>query len=257
VLTQRKFFSMALLFCLCPSLMAQEATPHPVKANQTIEIRTIGIPPYGIALAPGAVDASGIYYDVANLLAAGAGYTANNIIYPYARIVSELKSGKTDLSIMFKYAELDGYVTYVAPLPSLKTVIVGLKGSVYHSVDDLQGKTLAYLRGAKFSDKIDSSPLIHKRLTEDFDQGARMLLYGRVDAIIGPLPPIVSAIKASGEQEGVLGEPLVVDERTPWVQISNKSTARLGESDLKEIFAKLVARGDLSAIQEKYGVFHE
>ena len=36
------------------------------------------------------------------------GYQTNNHIYPYARIVIELKTGQTDMTIMFKYKELEG-----------------------------------------------------------------------------------------------------------------------------------------------------
>jgi polar amino acid transport system substrate-binding protein len=54
--------------------------------------------------------------------------------------------------------------------------------------------------------------------------------------------------------QALLGEPLVVAERTPWVQLSNKSSARLGVEKLTEIFQDIVVGGELKAIQERYGV---
>lgn len=232
--------------CLQGTTFAQE--------DESIEIRTIGIPPYGIQNNTGS---NGIYYDIANLLAQDAGYRANNHIYPYARIVNELKTGQTDMTIMFKYAELEGHVDYVAPLPSLKTVVIGLKGSTFDSVSSLKGRTLAYLRGAKFSDEIDNDPEIFKHVTDDFEQGMKMLMFGRVDAIIGPMDPIFRAVEGTEKGRTVFGEPLVVAERTPWVQISKKSTKSLSVNKLKIIFDNMLKRGELSALRKKYGIGDE
>lgn len=217
--------------------------------NDTIEIRTIGIPPYGIQSN---TNPGGIYYEIANLIAEDAGYQSNNYFYPYARIVSELKSGQTDLTIMFKYKELEGHVVFIAPLPALKTVVVGLAGSNINSIEDLRGKTLAYLRGAKFSDVVDDNPDIRKQDTNDFVQGAEMLAFGRVDAIIGPLEPILSAVAEIENNNIALDEPFVVSERTPWVQISNKSADRLHADELKAIILDILNRGEFEAIRKKY-----
>ena len=221
---------------------------------RTIEIRTIGIPPYGIKSDKGL---SGIYYDTANLLAKEAGYKVHNAIYPYARIIHGLKSGKTDMTIMFKYESLNEHVIYIAPLPSLKTVIIGLKEDSFDSLDSLRGKTIAYLRGAKFSDEVDNNPDIKKLVTTDFIQGIKMLARRRVDAIIGPLDPIISAIERTGHDQNIFGKPLVIDERTPWVQISKNSVDRISEEQLKTVFHDIERRGALNRIRSKYlGIGH-
>lgn len=243
-MTQSATRKACAVVILCSSVGVASGDPAP-----TIEVRTIGIPPYGFVSD---TRPEGFYYDVANLLVREAGYQANNHIYPYARIMTELKTGKTDLTIMFKYEELEGHVTYVAPLPSLRTVVVGLPGSGLNSVEDLKGKTLAYLRGARFSDVIDLDPQIKKQATNDFIQGLEMLAFGRVDAIIGPLEPILGAVSQIDGGNLILGEPIVVDERTPWVQVSNKSVDRLSLDNLSRTFHDIVERGDLEAIRQKY-----
>ncbi|ABV35658.1 conserved hypothetical protein [Shewanella sediminis HAW-EB3] len=217
--------------------------------SRKIEIRTIAILPYGIERKN---HLSGIYYDIANLLAKEAGYQVNNLVYPYARIMFELKSGKTDMTIMFKYEELEDYVVYIAPLPSLKTVVIGLKGSSFDSVENLKGKKLAYLRGAKFSDAIDSDPDIISITTKDFVQAIKLLMVGRVDAIIGPMDPILSAAIQLEVGETLFGEPLVVSERTPWVQVSKKSLDRISVDKLRTLFEAFEKRGELEKIRQKY-----
>ena len=214
-----------------------------------IEIRTIGFAPYGIN-SNGKL--SGIYYELANKIVTDAGYISQNTVTPYARIIRELKLGKTDMTIMFRYPELEDYVEYVAPLPPLKTVVIGLKGTHFLDSKDLNGKKLVYLRGAKFSDEIDNNDAIIKYQTTDFLQGIKMLLAGRADAIIGPLDPILSAALQIKGPEIQFGEPLVVDQRTPWIQVSNKNKLNIDINKLKESFLELQKQDMLNTLRAKY-----
>ena len=214
-----------------------------------IRVATIGFPPYGIR-EQGIT--SGIYYEAANMLVKEAGYVATNIIKPYARIISDLKTGQSDMTIMFKYQELEQYVTYVAPLPSLKIVVVGLHFSAFSSINKLKGVRLAYLRGASFSDAIDNDPSVIIHRTTDFLQGVKMLLAGHVDAIIGPMDPILSTAAKIGLSEDVFGEPLVIDERTPWIQVSNKSLSILSPDKLNNVFDDMKKRKVLKKLRKQY-----
>ena len=222
--------------------------------KRALEIRTIAILPYGIQAdeASGIRSPGGIYYDIANLLAEEAGYQANNYIVPYARIIFELKSGQTDMSILFKYPELAEHVIYIAPLPPLQTVVIGLKGSRFEDIEVLKGKRLAYLRGAQFSDAIDQNKDIITVETLNFVLALKMMLFNRVDAIIGPMDPILSAAIKLGKDIELFGEPLVVSERTPWVQVSKQSADKVSVEHLRSTFAELEAAGAISQIRNQY-----
>lgn len=225
-------------------LMAQ------VETGNTVQIRTIAVAPYGIE---NNLTRSGIYYDLANLLIKDSELNSHHRIYPYARIISELKTGKTDLTIMFKYKELKDYVVYIAPLPALANVVIGLKGNRFKSISDLEGKTLGYLRGAKFSDEIDTNIKIKKYRTNDFSQGIKMLARGRIDAIIGPMEPIISAAYSIG-MVNIFDEPLYVSERTPWLQISRKSKLQMSVNQIRAAFNNILTRGELKKLQHKYRI---
>jgi len=241
----KKIFVMLILVVSC--LLSIAARTEGIK----IEIRTIGIPPYGIENAS---NRGGIYYDIANLLAQKSGYSRNNYIYPYVRIINELKTGQTDMTIMFKYEELNEHVEYIGSLPPLRTVVIGKKGTSFTSIDSLKGKFLAYLRGANFNEDIDNDPEIIKQVTDNFGQGVKMLISGRVDGIIGPLDPILDAANAISGDVIEFGKPLVVDERTPWVQVSKESAKRLSIEKLKSAFIEIQRQGSIVAIQKEYGI---
>ncbi len=224
---------------------------HNVSAEQhdVLQVRTIAVAPYGLDTNG---ELSGIYYDLANSLLTKTGIESEHHIFPYGRIMHELKLGTTDLTIMFKYKELADYVDYIYPLPTLKNVVIGRKGSDFQSVTQLEKLSIAYLRGAKFSDYIDNNPEIIKQTVSDFRQGLLMLQKGRVDAIIGPMAPIISAAKLLDIDRDFFGKPLIVSERTPWLQLSKKSLHKVSAKQLKNIFSQMMAQGELKEIQQKY-----
>ena len=231
------------LFFLCFSLTSF------AHKTDLLQVRSIAVSPYGIKTDD---ELSGIYYDLANRLLAKSGLESDHHIFPYGRIMHELKIGKTDLTIMFKYKELTDYVDYIYPLPALKNVVIGRRGTNFHSVSQLEKLSVAYLRGAKFSDKIDNNPEIIKQTVSDFYQGLLMLQKGRVNAIIGPMAPILSAAKQLGLNRDFFGEPLIVSERTPWLQMSKKSSNKVSATKLKTIFSQMMSDGELKKIQQKY-----
>ncbi|QBG37832.1 transporter substrate-binding domain-containing protein [Litorilituus sediminis] len=215
-----------------------------------VQVRTIAIAPYGINSGQ---ELSGIYYDIANSIVKTSGLQAEHAIYPYARIVHELKVGLTDITIMYRYQELEGYVTYIAPLPTLKNVVIGVKGTHFADIASLRGKRLAYLRGAQFNQQIDNDKQINKYLVKDFDQAVHMLAAGRVDAVIGPLDPLINSALTAGKKD-FFGPPLVVSQRTPWLQISNKSRYKSSTQQFKKIFNNMVQRGELAKLRQKYNM---
>jgi len=238
----------ALCFCCClfGKSLAEE--------NKVIEVRTIGIPPYGIQIDE---KLSGVYFDAINRLTSIAGYRVNNKIAPYARIIHELKGGITDMTIMFKYPQLEEHVIYIAPLKPLKIVVMGLEGVSFDSLSNLKGKSVAYLRGAKFSDAIDNDSDIIRVNTTSFTQGVKMLMLERVDAIIGPMDPLIFKAAELVPDKNIFGAPLVIDEKTPWLQVSRKSVDKISLEKLEAIFKKMVKLGELTALRTKYmGIAH-
>jgi len=250
-LKQLRQASYLLLLLTCSQYTWSE------KHTQLLQVRTIAVSPYGIEAPEGD---SGIYFDLANTLiqqlTADTHFILDHKIYPYVRIIHELKTGQTDLSIMFKYKELEDYVTYIHPLPTLTNIVIGLKGTEFKNITALEGKTLAYLRGAKFSDAIDNNPKILKITTKDFRQGIDLLNAGRVDAIIGPAEPIIAAAQDIDDSDQFFGLPLAVSERTPWIQISNKSPLMAITPQIKQRIESIITAGELEILREFYLSHH-
>jgi len=219
-----------LLVLLCINSLA-------LASSHEIEIRTIAISPYGI--------------DKKGELSGGKS-KVNHFIYPYARINHELKTGHTDLTIMFKYKELEKYVTYIVALPPLHNVVVGIRGNNIQSIAELEGKSVAYLRGANFSNEIENNSEITLYRTKNFNKSIEMLVAGRVEAVVGPFEALLMAAKNSGKDQAFFGEPLTVSKRTPWLQISNKSIHKFNLIELKDKFKKLIENNKLENLKRSY-----
>jgi polar amino acid transport system substrate-binding protein len=69
-------------------------------SSKILQVRTIAIALYGVDVNG---ELSGIYYDLANSLLAKVKLESEHHIFPYGRIMHELKIGKTDLAIILKY----------------------------------------------------------------------------------------------------------------------------------------------------------
>lgn len=214
-----------------------------------LRIHSIAVSPY--AMKVDNVE-SGIYYDLAERLISKVGVRAEHLIVPYARIVQEMKSGQPIVTIMYKYEQLAPYVDYIYPLPTLRNVVIGVQGKSFAKETSLAGKNIAYLRGAKFSAEIDNNQAIKKHIVTDFEQGIAMLAANRVDAIIGPMQPIMAAAQKLGLDDNFFGKPLVVSQRTPWLQVAKNTLTEEEKKTLQDAFITMMSDGDYEKIRNKY-----
>jgi len=220
---------------------------HGVETN-TLDFRTIDVSPYGIR----SDKQCGVYFDLANKLIALGNIKASNVTTPYPRIIHELKTGQTDLSILFRYQELEGFVEFIAPLPPLEIVMMGLKGTTLKSLNDLENKRLGYLRGAKLSDKIDANPNILKYDINNFDQGVNMMRLGRLDAIIGPKIALYSSGMKYNLEIKDFSTPYVISVRTPWLQLSRKTKRTVAIRNFINKVKQVDLKQEVLSLYEKY-----
>jgi polar amino acid transport system substrate-binding protein len=194
----------------------------------------------------------GIYYEVFSAFITKSLFRGEHRIYPYKRIIREMKSGGIDLTIMFKSDELREYVNYLVPLPPLNNIVVGLNRSEIFSIKDLEYKRLGYLRGAMFSHKIDSNKKIIKHMIPDFNIGLKMLELGRIDAIIGPYEALSYAAKYNRVTNIDFESSIPVSTRAPWLQMSKKSKNLHMSKKISAEFKKIISGNILEEIRKKY-----
>ncbi|MEI6896756.1 MAG: transporter substrate-binding domain-containing protein, partial [Psychromonas sp.] len=179
----------------------------------------------------------------------------NNTITPYARVRKEIQYGNIDLTIMYQDSRMHNYVNYIAPLPSKQIVIISLQGKPFKNIADLSGKTILHLRGGVFYDEINNDKTITQYEVNSHTLGIKMLIAGRADAMIGTKQTLQSAILKIEKEDNIkilLSEPIFLEARTPWIQVSKESNSYLDIEKLKQSFLQLEAMDTFKTLTAKY-----
>lgn len=125
---------------------------------------------------------------------------------PYPRLLAMLESGDTAIGFAFATPRLARIALPLAELTQEDVVIVCRAEAPLHSAADLRGKTLAMLRGSDYLDKITMDPNVRRHETASYALNLKMLLEGRVDAVVGLRTTLTYEIRNSGIAPGRLGQ---------------------------------------------------
>lgn len=199
---------------------------------ETLNIVTLDLPPYGYVEKGVRM---GLNYDLGNELARAAGLEPENRIVPLARGIEDISSGRADIIIMFPNPEINSYGVNLGEVLPMETVIVGRAGTVLRTLRDVRGKTLATVRGAKYDDRVSKKSGIILYPTDSYEQSLKMLLAGRVDAVIGPNLGLYSTARKMNVPKQALCEPLVLSVAQGCVFVSKLTPAATVEKLKKAI----------------------
>ena len=119
---------------------------------------------------------------------------------PYPRVLHDLASGGADLGVMFKseLAEQSGVslghvvtmrIILITPAQSQKKI---------EKLDDLGGLRVGFIRGSKYGREFDEHPLIEHTSVTNVEQGLRMLVTDRIDALVATEQALLYGMYISG-----------------------------------------------------------
>jgi ABC-type amino acid transport substrate-binding protein len=218
--------------------------------SEELSIATIQVAPFGFFTED--EKSTGLLYDMANLIAEAAGFSYVNRIVPFARMIAELESGESDFSIFFLSKKNEKAALQVAPLFPIENVILGLKGTTIKSLEELHGKTVAIVRGARYDDAFDADTAIIKYETKDYHHSVRMVIHKRLEAMIGPKIGLLFTAKQMGSSADSFGEPLVLNTKDAWLQFSRKKADKKKMDRLKAASEQLLKDNTISGLIDKY-----
>ncbi len=220
--------------------------------SEPLRIVTPDMPPFGFVTEDG--QKTGMLYEIGNQIARDAGFSYENRIVPFARLIEDLTSGRADMGIFLHSRENEKAAVKVANVFTLKNIIIGLKGTAFKSLNDLHGKTVATVRGAKYDEAFTADTAILKYETNNYQQSLRMLVHKRTDAVIGPEIGLMFTAKMSDYPGESFGEPLVLNTKEVWLQFSVKTAEENKDKidSLKAAAEKLLQNGSISAVMNKY-----
>jgi ABC-type amino acid transport substrate-binding protein len=174
--------------------------------GRALRIAVIDLRPWTVHGAAG----GGVFFELAQQLAQQAGIALDPVVVPYARAATLLARGEVDLMFSIDTARMRRTAVAGVHLSMEEVVVLTPRGVTVGSLADLRGKTVGRLRDADYDDAFAADAAIIKYDTASYEQELRMLLKGRIDAVIGVRSALLYALKEIGVAPTRLAPPWVL-----------------------------------------------
>lgn len=196
---------------------------------------------------------TGAHWDLLTELEARTGLCINKQLLPYARIWKSIEIGEHDGGIIFRSPDREHLAIQVAPLATLHTVVIPKSSLEIQGYEELAGLTIAKLRGNRLNDQFDSDPDLKKVNLDNYEDIAKMIGTGRVDAVAGGFVSLAFQLSRHGYLDTVnLNGAYSLGSRQQWLQISKKSNRFVDTNRLKAGIDSIMKDGTYDKIMERY-----
>lgn len=227
---------LSLLSCLPAPAFAQDRALRIV----TVELGACGRMEEG---RPG-----GFCFELGNALAREAGLESENRLMPLARGVEEMDTGKADMIITPPEGRIAELAEDIGPVKAMTLVAWGRVETPLRDVRDLAGKTAAVLRGSRYERARARALKYIPFPCKNHELGFKMLMAGRVDAVIGSRQGLAAAAERLGLRRRFLGRPLVLERDFMRVYVS-RSLPPSVRGRLRSALNKLVEDGTVARLR--------
>ena len=169
---------------------------------------------------------AGMFYEIGKRIIEETDLAAEYEVVPYARAINYVETGVADMVIMLPNEPLKQGAIEVANLFSFEHVILGPAGSHYTSLQDLHGKVIGKIRGAKYDETFDADAAITKYEVNTYEQLIKMLIAQRLDGVIGTKDLFYIHAQKLGYEFSQFSEPFVLNRKDVVLFLSKHCTDR-------------------------------
>jgi polar amino acid transport system substrate-binding protein len=196
---------------------------------------------------------TGFCYELGNALAREAGLDSENRLVPLARGVEEVATGKADLIIIPPEGGIVDMAEDLGPVKAVTMVAWARVETPLRDARDLGGKIVAVVRGSRHElDRARELGFVPFP-SRNHELGFKMLMAGRVDAVLGPLQGLTEAAERLGLRRRFLGQPLVLERDFMRVYVST-GVAEPVRGLLREALHRLVEDGTVARLRGRYPI---
>ncbi|MCA6060182.1 ABC transporter substrate-binding protein [Thalassolituus sp. ST750PaO-4] len=201
-LLSKIFLPAFRLLCPVALLLTFSSLTVAAEVNQETEqaiplVVTSTVQPWGFSDTEKAN--KGILVDFQNSLFTRANIKFNNQLEPYPRVIQDIEKGDADIAVMFVSPQAERIAHSLGFVLNERIVIVVKAGSKeYRSLDDFNGQNIGQVRGSKYGQAFDTHPGITRVALTDVEQGLKMLLAGRLDAMASTEHSLLFAMYSAG-----------------------------------------------------------
>lgn len=220
------------------------------ESTQILYVSTMDVPPWGFTSWSGAP--KGLVIDTFNYIGEELNLTMVHRLVPFSRGMFDLETGDADLWIGFPNKDVEKSSVRIGNFALLNTIIVGVAGTEFNSLEDFHGKTVATLQGAQYDSLFLNDPEIVKYPTQNYRQSFQMLFTGRVDGVVGPEVGLYYILREMGRDRSQLGEPLYLESRDAYIFYSKQKIDPEIKSKIEDFTASKKYQDQIRIIFESY-----
>ncbi|WP_423894130.1 substrate-binding periplasmic protein [Candidatus Pelagadaptatus aseana] len=159
------------------------ADPIATPTITPVKFATTTVKPWGIRSA--GVN-QGLLISVLGELEKVTGIPVANQMQPYPRVVHSLHSGQVDMAFLFDSDESKQVAIHIGHLVDTRMIAIGRSdGTQLNSLEDFTDKTVALIRGGKYSPSFNKATHFKRTYVSNMEQGIAMLLSARIDVMVG------------------------------------------------------------------------
>lgn len=193
----------------------------------------------------------GFCLDLGDALARAAGMEPVNRLVPLARGMEEMAAGTADMILMPPEGNIAELAEDIGEVKPMTMVAWARVETPLRTARDLAGKTVAVVRGSRREfDRARGLKFIPFPC-KNHELGFKMLMAGRVDAVLGPLQELTADVRRIGLRRRFLGEPLVLERDAMRVYVSRRLPEAVRDR-LREALARLVGDGTVGRLRDRY-----
>ncbi len=240
------------VFLLCFLAMVS-VLPWSGFAQDSLKMHVIQASPVGFTDENG--DPTGYHWDYLSEIEKRSGVSMELFLAPYTRIWKSLKNGDHDGGIVYRSADRDAIVEYVAPIAERENIVIPKKGISLKSYEDLyQLKTIGTMQDLRLGDRFDADERIRAKLqfAYDYETLVKMLLQDRYEAVAGNSVALAYLLDKHDAVDAVALPGIGVGKRVEWLQFSKKSPHLDKIPALKKAIESLKAEGFFRQVLTKY-----
>lgn len=194
----------------------------------------------------------GSSYEIVNSIVSDAGFTFQNTLMPFGRVLQYLGTGNINVALLVPNETTNQVAIPVEYIRDVNFIIVGKKDATINSLKDINGKSVGYLRLTPTAAKVFKDLEVMKVEGNKYKHMIEMLMRKRIDFLFGPESNIFWALRELNYSTEDLGTPLLIHKLGMYLMYSRKVADKQAISALASSAKKLKDNNTINNIIIKY-----
>ncbi|MDN3640321.1 transporter substrate-binding domain-containing protein [Simiduia curdlanivorans] len=193
---------------------------------------------------------SGLLVNFQNELFKRAKLAVNAELRPYPRVVHDLASGSADMGVMFVSPLAEQSGVSLGHVVTMRVILIAPanRNNPIAKLEDLDGERVGFIRGSKYGRRFDEYPGFEHIAINNVEQGLRMLVTDRLDALVATEQALLYAMFITGIPASQFAAHLTLGNARADLYLSRHSEGQAWVASVRDALKSMNLDGSSTAI---------